>query len=170
MSPVENRYVDADLIAGKLANPAFISGAESQSMIFNFEVVVADDDGSIFRIAKSLNPVLIVRSITVFNDAITAGTDYDIGLYEPLFDGVGGNIIGTGDQFAAALDMSAAAGIATPKNGFTAVAIENIQRRLYEHAGQTLVNKDPGFDIAITANTVGSADGTISGQIELAQG
>jgi len=167
---VENKYVDADVAAGKLGNPAFISGAEVQTMVFNFEVAAADDNNSVFRIARSLNPNLIVTDIIIFNDSITVGTDYNLGLYVPLTDGAGGAIIGTGNQFADALDMSAAAGIATPKNGFTAVAIEDIQQKLYEHAGQTVNTKESGYDIAFTAIAVGSSVGTISGRIQFIQG
>lgn len=162
---VENKYVDPDLAAGKLGYSAFVSGDKDTSLIFNFEVAAADDDGSIYRIAKGLNPNLIVKSVKIFNDAITLGTDYDLGIAR-----INGDVLGTGDQLAAALDMSAAAGIATPKNGLTNVAIEDIQKRLYELAGQTVLNKSEGFDLVITANTVGTAAGTISGVIEFVQG
>ena len=166
---VENKYVDSDLSVGKLGNPAFISGAEAQSQIFNFEVAAADDDGSIYRIARSVNPNLIVKSITIYNDAITAGTDYDVGLYRPLHDGIAGEVKDA-DAFAATLDMSSAASKAPPKDGTSAIAIENIQQKIYELAGDTVQNKEAGYDIAITANTVGSLAGTISGIIEYVHG
>ncbi len=166
---VENKYVDADLAAGKLGNPAQISGAEVQAMNFTFEVAVADDDLSVYRVAKSLNPALIPIKFEINNDAITAGTDYDLGLYETITDGSTGPVIDR-EVFAAALDMSAAAVSGSEKNGLGAVAIEDLPNKLYEHAGHTVNTKKQGYDIAFTAVTVGSAVGTISGRFWFIQG
>ncbi len=166
---IENKYVDSEVAAGKLGNPAYISGAEAQSLVFTFEVAAADDDGSIYRVGRSLNPNLIPYRFEIFNDAITGGTDYDLGLYEPLVDGVGGNVIAV-DVFAATLDMSAAAGLGSPKEGLGNVDIANLQNKLYEHAGHDVNTKDPGYDIALTANTVGTAAGTITGRLDFIQG
>lgn len=82
---------------------------------------------------------------------------------------LGGTVIAI-DVFASALDMSAAAVITAPKNGLENLDIVNIQRRLYEHGGQNVNTKFAGYDIALTANTVGAAAGTISGIITFAQG
>jgi hypothetical protein len=166
---VENKYTDAELAAGKLGNPANISGAESQAQVLTFEVAAADDDGSIYRIAKSLNPNLIITKVEINNDAITAGTDYDLGLYETITDGSTGPVIAV-DVFAAALDMSAAAANGSEKNGLANVAIEDLGNKIYEHAGHTVNTKKQGYDLALTANIVGSAAGTISVRITYVQG
>ncbi len=166
---VENKYVDANLAAGKLGNPAQISGAELQAMNFSFEVAAADDDGSVYRVAKSLNPMLIPMKFEINNDAITAGTDYDVGLYETTTDRAAGAVIDQ-DVFAAALDMSAAAANGSEKNGLGAVAIEDLPKRLFEHAGHTVNTKKQGYDIAITGVTVGTAAGTITGRFYFIQG
>jgi len=166
---VEDKYVDADLAAGKLGNPAQISGAELQATNFTFEVAAADDDGSIYRVCKSLNPNLIPIKFEINNDSITVGTDYDLGLYETSTDQGDGLVIDK-DVFADGLDMSAAAANGSEKNGLGAVAIENLPRKLSEHAGDTVITKKQGYDIAFTANTVGSSDGTISGRFYFIQG
>ena len=166
---VENKYVDAELEAGKLGNPVNISGAEEQSQVLTFEVDAADDDGSVYRISKSLNPNLIIKSIQINNDAITGGTDYNLGIYETSTDRGDGPIIGGGNQFADALDMSAAAANGSEKNGLANVAIEDLPKKLYELAGDDVNTKKQGYDIAFTAVIVGDG-GTITVRMELVQG
>lgn len=165
---VEDKYVDADLAAGKLGNPAQISGAEVQAVNFTFEVDAADDDGSIYRVCKSLNPTLIPIKFEINNDSITGGTDYDLGLYDTTTDRAAGAVIDK-EVFAATLDMSSAAANGSEKNGLSAVAIEDLPNKLYEHAGDDVNTKKQGYDIALTANTVG-AGGTISGRFWFIQG
>ncbi len=165
---VINAYTDADLAAGKLGNPAQISGAELIAVNFSFEVDAADDDGSIFRVLKSLNPTLIPIKFEINNDSITGGTVYDLGLYETIVDGATGPVIDD-DVFASALDMSSAAANGSEKNGLAAVAIEDLPNKLYEHAGDDVNTKKQGYDIAFTADTVG-AGGTISGRFYFIQG
>ena len=165
---VINAYTDADLAAGKLGNPAQISGAEVQAVNFSFEVDAADDDGSIFRVLKSLNPNLIPIKFEINNDSITGGTDYDVGLYETIVDGASGPVI-IQDVFAATLDMSSGAANGSEKNGLANVAIEDLPKKLYEHGGQDVNTKKQGYDIAFTGVTVG-AGGTISGRFWFIQG
>lgn len=166
---VVDKYTDDDVEAGKLGNPAQISGAEVQAQVLTFEVDAADDDGSIYRIAKSLNPNLIIKRILINNDAIAGGSDYNLGFYETSTDRGDGAIIGTGNQLADALDMSAAAGNGSEKNGLAAVAIEDLPLRIYELAGDTINDRKQGYDIALTGITVG-AGGTITVRIEFVQG
>ncbi len=157
MMAVEDKYVSADLIAGKLANPAYMQGAATLSLVATFEVAAADDDGSVYRIAN-LNPNLIPIDISINCDAITGGTDYDLGLYEP---GVGGVVIDK-DVFMDGTDISGGAAIGSEINGLSAVAIENLYRKIYEHGGQSVTDYKDGYDLAFTANTVGTAAGTIT--------
>ncbi len=167
---VENKYVDADVANGKLTAAAFITGDKDTTLIFNFEVAAADDDLSVYRIAKAIQPDLIVTEITLFNDVITSATDYDIGLYETTGeDGVDGPVIDK-DFYLDGEDISGGNTRASFVNGLTNVAIENVQQRIYENAGDTLETKKLMYDIAITANTVGSIAGTLSGYIKFVQG
>lgn len=154
---VENKYVDAKIAAGKLADAAQVFGRPVQALVQTFEVAAADDNGSMYRIGYNLNPNLIPIDIKVFNDALTGGTDWDLGLYKSNL----GAVISK-DVFADGLDFSSAAAIAAPKNGLAAVDIANLERRLYEWAGHTVANKEGGYDLVLTANTVGSAAGTVT--------
>ena len=166
---VENKYTNADVAAGKLTSASSVTGDKDVTIFFNFEVAAADDNGSVYRIAKSVNSNSIVKEITLFNDAITAATDYDIGLYETTGeDGVDGPVIDK-DVYLDGEDISSGNARASAVNGLTAIAIENIDKTIYENGGATLETKKRNYDIAITANVVGTAAGTISGYIVLVQ-
>jgi len=166
---VENKYVNADIAADKKALAALNGGAKTMRQLFNFEVAVADDDGSIYRIGKNIPGDCIVTKIELFNDAIAGATSYDIGLYETLEDGVGGAVIDK-DIFLAAEDINAGNTRASSVNGLSAVAIEDLDKDIAALAGHDFDTRKLGYDIAVTANTVGAAAGTVCGIIEYVQG
>lgn len=165
---VEDKYVDADIVADNPPNAAFNAGALTWSMGGTFEVAAADDDGSVYRVIKNIPFNLIPVSIEVVSDAITAGTDYDIGLYESKHRGLGGTVIDK-DIFADGLDLSSATTFAAPQNGLEAVNIADHMKALYEHANETVEVHKLSYDLAFTANTVGSAAGTVSYKIQFVQ-
>jgi hypothetical protein len=71
-----------------------------------------------------------------------------------------------GQTLATAVDF----GFDTCIDGMDAVAIENYGRKLYEHGGHTVTTKLESYDLALTANTIGSAAGTVSVLFIFAQG
>lgn len=159
---VENKYINADVVAGKKAAAALISGSNLIVAIATFEVAAADSDGSVYRIFKSVNPHYIPVKIDVTNDAITSGTDYDLGLYKTTgSDGVAGAEIDK-DIFADGMDLSSAHLRTAALDGLVTVDAANSTKKIYEHAGDSLSSLDNGYDIALTANTVGSAAGTVT--------
>lgn len=168
---VEDKYVNSNIsgnVVNKLLAGINAHGSHVHALFATVEVAAADSDGSKYRFFKNLDPNLIPLGIFVANDAITAGTDYGVGLYRPDL----GAVIDK-DAFAAGLDMSAAAASLNPKtakDGMAAVAIENMGRRIFEHAGHTIQTKLEGYDLVLTADTVGSAAGTISVLMLVAQG
>jgi len=155
---VQDKYVNADLIADKLANPALMSGAKVVAFVSTFETAVADDDGSVYRIAKALQPSLIPIQITIYNDAITASTDWDLGLYETGID----EAVIDADVFVDGISMAGARVLGSGVSGLTAVDVANLYKKIYEHAGDDVTDYKAGYDLALTANTVGSAVGTIT--------
>lgn len=159
---VENKYVDANIAAEKKTSPAFNEGEKIYCQAVTFEVAAADDDGSIFRVVKNINEDLIPFKIDIFNDAITGGTDYDLGFYEPLEEGTGGVVIDKDALVDGASMATARTRTTGPLDGLLAVDIVNAQKRIYELAGQTLTTKKKGYDLAFTANTVGTVAGTIT--------
>lgn len=120
------------------------------------EVAAADSDGSVFRMVR-LPSNAVVYKIDVLNDAITSGTDYDFGLYKTAADG--GAVVDA-DAFASAVDLSSAR-VAPLDITHEALNIDKVEKRLFEVATLTT---DPNilYDLCFTANTVGSAAGTIS--------
>lgn len=152
---VEDKYVDADLAADKLASALFATGQEVVVMMATVAVAVADDDLSVYRLFKDVPASLVPIKIAIHNTVITNGTDYDLGLYETNLGAVVDK-----DILADGISMASARTIATDNNaGMTTIAIADGGKDLGELSGQTAV--DPGYDIALTANTVGSAAGTI---------
>jgi len=162
---VLDKYINANQEAGKLANPAFIQGAEVFQLVSIEEIAAADSDTSVYRIG-TLPSNAIITNVEVNADAITAGTDYDLGLYEV---GVGGVVVDA-DVFADGVDMSSGFAAGSEANGLSAVAIDELNKTVYEHAGHTVATKKEGYDLAWTANTVGSAAGTLTTRVSYIQG
>jgi hypothetical protein len=153
---VENKYVDANLAAGKKAKAGFAFGDNAITLRAIATVAAADDDGSKYRLFKQLPSNLIPVNICIHNAAITSGTDYDIGLYKSGTDGAVVEV----DILADGLDMSSARAIATWNNaGMTSVPLADTQKTLAALSGQA--NPDEAYDLVLTANTVGSAAGAI---------
>lgn len=166
---VEDKYVDANAEAGKLVRPAFNgNGVETFTATAIVDVAAADSDLSVFRLFKGITSDYIPTSITITNSAITLGTDYDLGLYE-----TNGGAVVDKEVLAATIDVSSAVIEGAGVTGLNAVALADTQKRLWELAGQTQGvggTKLPTFDIALTANTVGTVAGTIVVKATFVQG
>lgn len=160
---VENKYVDANLALGKLADGPNIGTAEVFAGVAIAAIAAADDDGSIYRLFKSLPGSLIPLQILITNDALTSGTDYDLGFYEPSVDGVTGAVIDK-DALMDGTSMSSARAEGAGVSGLTATAtipLASAQKKIFELCGHTDATKKSGYDLALTANTVGSSAGSI---------
>jgi len=154
---VLDAYIDADLAAGKKGNPAVIRGQELRCLAQTFEVAAADDNGSIYRLG-SLPANAIPVKCEIVNDAITGATDWDLGLYKP---GAGGAVVDK-DLFMDGEDINAGNALASPVDGLkTGPAIADIGKKLWELLGLSKPDRQD-YDLALTANAVGSAAGTIS--------
>lgn len=162
---VENKYVNADVVAENKAVAAFIGGAAPYFAVVTFETAAADDDLSVYRLLKAVPADYIPIDIKIWHDAITSGTDWDLGLYKTNL----GAVL-TKDVFLNGADFSSAVLHAAPVDGLTAVDIADVQKRIYEHASDTLATRELGYDICLTANTVGSGVGTISATFMFVQG
>lgn len=159
---VEDKYVNANTEAGKKATALESGGGNAVCLVGTEEIAAADDDGSVYRFFKAVPAEYVPLRLEVYNDAITAGTDYDIGLYEVKDDNGNGGAVVDKDKFADGLDMSSGAAKGSPKDGLSAIGIDEVAETLWELAGHTISTRKPAYDIALTANTVGSAAGTIS--------
>lgn len=152
---VEDKYTDSNVEAGK-KGVAYTtgSGAQTVTLMGVVSVASADDDGSIYRVFANVPSNFVPVKIAIHNTAITSGTDYDLGLYK-VKDGA----VVDKDILADGLDMSSARTIATDNNaGMTTLTLGEL-KTLATLSAQT--DPDSSYDIALTANTVGSAAGTI---------
>ena len=152
---VVDKYVDADLEGDKLGSALFTNGTGATVAMATVAVAAADDDDSVYRLFKDVPSSLVPIKITIHNTAITNGTDYDLGLYKVK----SGDVIDK-DILADLLDMSSTRVIAAENNdGLKTIAIADGGEDLGKLSAQTDI--DPAYDIALTANTVGTVAGTI---------
>lgn len=167
---VLDKYIDSN-ISGNVVNKLLTSLAAGHAKPYlacaTFEVAAADDDGSVYRVFKSLDPNIVPLVFLVINDAITSGTDYDIGFYKPDL----GAVIDK-DALADGLDLSSGhtASHLSALSGIVTVDPANVGKTIYELAGHDVTTRLEGYDLAVTANTVGSAAGTITLVLLGAQG
>lgn len=152
---VENKYAsDIETTDTAYVHAAKAQGAQMVVLVQTIEVASADDDGSVYRMFRDVPSTFIPLECDIMHDAITAGTDYDFGVYD-----VDSGAVVDKDIFADGLDLSSAG----TKNGLTTVAIENRGiKSIWSHLGLTRATKKPAYDLALTGNTVGSAAGTIT--------
>jgi hypothetical protein len=149
---VINAYVSTDTQNVKQ------SGAELVSMVATVSILAADSDGSIYRLFK-VNKNLVPVSIDINCSAITGGTSFDLGVYKMLELG---GAVKDANALMSAKDLSAGKAIGSEQNGMSDLTVANIGKQIWELAGLTDENDaDNNYDLAITANTVGSSDGQI---------
>ena len=153
---VEDKYVNSLTASGKLDRAAVTMGDRVIWMSGTVEVAAADDDGSVYRFFKSVPSNLIPVEITIMTDGLTSGTDYDLGLYKTNLGAVvDKDVLMDGQTMASALTRATGHQL-----GLAAVNIDSVKSSLATLSAQT--TPDRSYDIALTANTVGSAAGTIS--------
>jgi len=163
---VINEYVDSDVAAEKFSS--LNQHKQTFEAFIEFEIAAADDDGSIYRLLRNVPGNLILAQAEIWCDAITGATDVDLGLYKNLDEGgaaLDADVFADGFSLASAKAYSGAGLF-----GMQSVDIADVTKRLYEHAGHTISNKLGGYDIALTANTVGSAAGTVLVRLQFIQG
>lgn len=155
---VINDYVNADVAAGKKAVALLSQGAELIVMIESFEVAAADDNNSVYRVFKNVNPFYVPIKLDISCDAITGMSDVNVGLYKNLEQG--GAVIDD-NVFGDAIDLSSAVTRTVPKDGLKDVDLANAEKTIWELAGDTLDEHDLGYDICLTAIAAASTAGTI---------
>lgn len=140
----------------KVMNNSYIDGGMLREKVGFDEVAAADDDTSVYRFVRVSSGARI-SSIEILNDAITGGTDYDVGLHET--EANGGAAVDA-NLFADAIDI-AAGNTAWLDVTFEALNIDKIEKRVWEALGLT---EDPGteYDVTMTGSTVGTGAGTIA--------
>lgn len=140
--------------ANKLLAENVTNGGKLKFVRDTVEVAAGDDDGSIYRLAR-IPSNAVIKEITINHDAITGGSDYDVGFYD-IPDTNSGAVIDK-DNLADGLDLSSG----TSKDGLASVDAASLASKAWSLAG---LSADPRklVDVALTANTVGTAAGTIT--------
>lgn len=155
---VENKYADTVREAGERPSSLYSGAASIHGIVATVAVASGDDNGSIYRLFTVPSNAVIL-SFAINNSAITNGTDYDIGLYKQSK-----GVEVDKDALADGLSMASARAMEVANNvGLTDVAIASAGSTLGEISGQTAI--DSAYEIALTANVVGSASGTIVAKI-----
>jgi hypothetical protein len=137
------------------------NGAKTQKIKEVVEIKSTDSDGSTY-IVGLLQGNAVIHDIKIDNDAITGGTDYDLGIYE-LPETNDGAVIDK-DCF---MDGQSLASASVDINGFSAVSKVNSGKQVWELAGLTESNSKL-YRLVLTANTVGSANGYVVVKTEYA--
>jgi len=145
----------------KVLTSDYISKGTVYETVGTVEVAAADDDGSVYRMVRVPSNARIT-SILTGCDAITAGTVYDLGVYQTAANG--GAVVDA-DLFATNVDLSSALGFTEHMLEATVTDIDKVEKRLWELLALTV---DPmrDYDICWTGDTVGSAAGTIATKLK----
>lgn len=132
------------------------TGAVLRESVDTLEVAAADSDTSVYRFMR-IRSSHRLSQITLFNDAIAGGTNYDCGLYKTAHDG--GAAVSV-HLFAATVDLTVATTLGIELLFYT-LGIETIAYPVWQMLG---LSSDPGiyYDICLTGNTVGTGAGTLS--------
>ena len=119
------------------------------------EIAAGDDNGSKYRFAR-IPANAVIKEITIACDAITGGTDFDLGFYD-VPDTNSGAVI----DADALVDGQTLASASRTLDGTSNVNIADLHKKAWEIAG---LSEDPNkqFDIVLTGNTVGTAAGTVT--------
>lgn len=119
-------------------------------------IAAADSDADIYH-AMPVFSSWSIKHIWVYNDAITGGTSYDVGLYTTAATPVVVDV----DAYASAVDMSSARTSAPLDLAFEARNITGVNQKVHTDGG---VTTDPTawYWLSLTANTVGTAQGDIT--------
>ncbi|MFN0043753.1 MAG: hypothetical protein ACKVSF_11150 [Alphaproteobacteria bacterium] len=145
-------------------NAARVQRGRMRTAVATVEVAVSDDDTSRY-VLMPVHSSWRIAHIWLYNDAIAGGSAYDVGLYETTANG--GAAIDD-DCYATAIDCTSARSASPIDAAFEARDIANVAYQVWQDAGQS---SDPSkfYYLALTADTVGTAAGTITVQVEFAE-
>ena len=120
------------------------------------EVAADDDNGSVYRILR-LPSNACIKELNLLNDAITAGTDFDIGVYQTADNG--GAVVDI-NLFGDAIDLSSERTLPLNAMYEGGIDIINGDTRLWELLG---LSADPHreYDICLTGVAVGTGAGSV---------
>lgn len=150
------------------ATPMTVSGAHLTrgvllEAVATVEVAAADDNNSVYRMVR-LRSSDRISQVTIWNDAMTGATDWDLGIYRTTADG--GAAV-TVDCYAQAVDINA--GLSGTELLFEVNNIDKVEKRVWEILG---LSEDPNleYDLCLTGVAAGSGAGTITLRVRYVSG
>lgn len=152
---VENKWINAAVQAGKSGNPGNIMPGQIFGFACTFEVAAADDDGSIYKLAQ-IGANLIPLDVKINCDVIANSTDWDLGFYKE------NGVVADKDILMDGADLSGGKALGSEQNGLSSLPVDKIGKKVWELLGLTVNTKEENYILALTANTVGTAAGTVS--------
>ena len=146
-----------------VANSLAVIGGVLREQVGTVEIAAADDNNSVYRVGR-VHSSWRISDIIRYNDAITSGSDFDVGLYDTSENG--GAVVNI-NCFADAVSLTSASLTGT-KDLYEAGSdngVEQIEKAVWQMAGLTA---DPNtfYDVCYTGVTVGSGAGTLSVKIQ----
>lgn len=140
-------------------NSLLVMGGVLREQVGTVEIAAADDDTSVYRLGR-VHSSWRISQISLFNDAITSGAVFDVGLYATAEDG-GAAVDANAYADNISLTSASLTGTELLFEGGSAVGVEDIEQAVWQNAG---LSADPNcwYDIAFTGDTVGSGAGTVS--------
>jgi hypothetical protein len=139
--------------------PYALNGGVLREIPGTVEIAAADDTASVYRMAR-VHSSWRISQIIRFNDAITSGADFDVGIYDPADRG--GAVVNV-NTFADAVSLTSGSvtGVSEMYESGGDIGVEDIEQRLWEMLG---LAADPGlyYDLCYTGVTPGSGAGTLS--------
>lgn len=143
----------------RVANPLYLMGGVLREQVATVEIAAGDDANSIFRVAR-LHSSWRLSELTYFCDAITSGTDYNVGFYDTAENG-GAVILESAISDAVSLATGIVIGTQAMYEAGSGNGVEDIEKRVWEMAG---LSSDPGkfVDVCFKGITPGSGAGTLS--------
>lgn len=137
-------------------NPTTATQGNLRSSSATISVAAADSDGDIYHMLPVFSNWSI-KAIWVYNDAITGGTSYDLGLYTTAATPVVVDV----DAYGSAVDMSSARTTAPINAAFEARNITAVNQKVHQD-GAVTTDPNAWYWLSLTANTVGTAQGDIT--------
>lgn len=166
---------DSTIVTNLEAEPRVVADAfeyygKQRILVETFEIAAADNDNDTY----TFFPVPLdarIDDLQIVNDAITAGTDYDFGFYKITSNNLGAVI--DADILADGIDCSSARAVWTSIlfTGTGAADQGAVGQKLWQFLGYSSItaaraaNQTNQVYFVATANTVGSAAGTLSAKL-----
>lgn len=157
------RYINAEKVADKLANPANFQGASLNGFVVTTEKLADDTDGTKLFLAV-LKSTMIVKELLYLGASLTGMTSVSVGFYTTKLVAVDAAIL------ASTVDLNAGFARGSEVNLLSNVSLSDIEKPIWELLGKTINNREESYVLALTFVTGGTATGTMSFLGEIIQG